>query len=84
MTTTFVGVDAVLSADVGGAPIRQRQYTAPVDALSAQAPHAERETLLATGRLLASDAVQHREPNWRQLEPFILRSHPIGFQRRAF
>jgi hypothetical protein len=26
---TDVGVDAVLSADVGDAPMRQRQYTAP-------------------------------------------------------
>jgi hypothetical protein len=29
MTKTDVGVDAVLSADVGDAPMRQRQYTAP-------------------------------------------------------
>src|SRR6266853_5366136 len=35
---TDVGVDAVLSADVDGAPKRQRQYTAPVHALL-QAPH---------------------------------------------
>jgi hypothetical protein len=27
---TDVGVDAVLSADVGDAPMRRRQYTAPV------------------------------------------------------
>jgi hypothetical protein len=27
--TTDVGVDAVLSADVGDAPMRQREYTAP-------------------------------------------------------
>ena len=40
MTTTDVGVDAVLSADVGDAPMRQRQYTAPVHAPSAQAPSA--------------------------------------------
>jgi hypothetical protein len=30
--TTDVGVDAVLSADVGDAPMRRRQYTARVDA----------------------------------------------------
>ena len=30
---TDVGVDAVLSADVDDAPMRQRQYTAPVHAL---------------------------------------------------
>jgi len=29
--TTDVGVDAVLSADVGDAPMRQRQYTARVE-----------------------------------------------------
>jgi hypothetical protein len=29
--TTDVGVDAVLSADVGDAPMRRRQYTAPVE-----------------------------------------------------
>jgi hypothetical protein len=29
MTRNDVGVDAVLSADVGDAPMRQRQYTAP-------------------------------------------------------
>src|SRR5512145_2511703 len=40
---TDVGVDAVLSADVGDAPMRQRQYTAPVEAPSASAPHAVRE-----------------------------------------
>src|SRR5262245_39164532 len=33
--TTDVGVDAVLSADVGDAPMRQRQYTARVEAPSA-------------------------------------------------
>jgi hypothetical protein len=33
--TTDVGVDAVLSADVGDAPMRQRQYTALVEAPSA-------------------------------------------------
>ena len=32
--TIGVGVDAVLSADVGDAPMRQRQYTAPVDGLA--------------------------------------------------
>ena len=32
---TDVGVDAVLSADVGDAPMRQRQYTARVEAPSA-------------------------------------------------
>ena len=32
MTKTDVGVDAVLSADVGDAPMRQRQYTARVEA----------------------------------------------------
>ena len=52
MTKTDVGVDAVLSVDVGDAPMRQRQYTAPVHAPSAQAPHAVRETLPATGRLV--------------------------------
>ena len=66
---TDVGVDAVLSADVGDAPMRQRQYTAPVHAPSAQAPHAVRETLPATSRVVASDAVQHRDPNFRELEP---------------
>jgi hypothetical protein len=35
MTRNDVGVDAVLSADVGDAPMRQRQYTAPVQAPSA-------------------------------------------------
>jgi hypothetical protein len=30
--TTDIGVDAVLSADMGDAPMRQRQYTAPVEA----------------------------------------------------
>jgi hypothetical protein len=38
LTTTTrpdVGVDAVLSADVGDAPMRQRQYTAPVHGPSA-------------------------------------------------
>ena len=40
---TDVGVDAVLSADVGDAPMRQRQYTARVEAPSASAPHAVRE-----------------------------------------
>jgi len=35
MTKTDVGGDAVLSADVGDAPMRQRQYTAPVHAPSA-------------------------------------------------
>jgi len=69
MTKTDVGVDAVLSADVGDAPMRQRQYTAPVHAPSAQAPHAVRETLPATSRVVASDAVQHRDPNFRELEP---------------
>ena len=33
--TTDVGVDAVLSAVVGDAPMRQRQYTARVEAPSA-------------------------------------------------
>jgi hypothetical protein len=33
--TTDAGVDAVLSADVGDAPMRQRQYTARVEAPSA-------------------------------------------------
>jgi hypothetical protein len=33
--TIDVGVDAVLSADVGDAPMRQRQYTARVEAPSA-------------------------------------------------
>jgi hypothetical protein len=33
--TTDVGVDAVLSADVDDAPMRQRQYTAPVETPSA-------------------------------------------------
>ena len=42
MTKTEVEVDAVLSADVGDAPMRQRQYTAPVHAPSAYAPHAVR------------------------------------------
>ena len=32
---TDVGVDAVLSADVGDAPMRRRQYTARVEAPSA-------------------------------------------------
>ena len=41
--TTDVGVDAVLSADVGDAPMRQRQYTAPIEAPSASTPHAIRE-----------------------------------------
>jgi hypothetical protein len=41
--TTDVGVDAVLSADVGDAPMRRRQYTAPVETPSASAPHAVRE-----------------------------------------
>jgi len=36
--TTDVGVDAVLSADVGDAPMRRRQYTAPVHAPPAQPP----------------------------------------------
>ena len=30
MTKTDVGVDAVLSADVGDAPMRRREYIAPV------------------------------------------------------
>ena len=42
MTKTEVEVDAVLSADVGDAPMRQRQYTAPVHAPSEYAPHAVR------------------------------------------
>ena len=50
MTKTDVGVDAVLSADVGDAPMRQRQYTAPVQAPSAFAPYPVRETLPATSR----------------------------------
>jgi len=32
--TTDIGVDAVLSADMGDAPMRQRQYTAPVEGAS--------------------------------------------------
>src|SRR4029453_12588220 len=36
---TDVGVDAVLSADVDDAPIRQREYTAPVHAPLAQPSH---------------------------------------------
>jgi hypothetical protein len=36
---TDVGVDAVLSADVDDAPMRQRQYTAPLHVPSAKAPH---------------------------------------------
>ena len=51
---TDVGVDAVLSADVGDAPMRQRQYTAPIHAPSAKAPNAVRETLPAISRLLFS------------------------------
>ena len=43
--TTDVGVDAVLSADVGDAPMRQRQYTAPVRAPPAQALNGARATL---------------------------------------
>ena len=42
MTKTELEVDAVLPADVGDAPMRQRQYTAPVHAPSAYAPHAVR------------------------------------------
>jgi hypothetical protein len=34
MTKTDVGVDAVLPADVGDAPMRQRQYTGSVQARS--------------------------------------------------
>ena len=41
---TDVGVDAVLSADVDDAPIRQRQYTAPVHTPLAQPSHAVRAT----------------------------------------
>jgi hypothetical protein len=44
MTKTDVGVDAVLSADVGDAPMRQRQYTAPVDAPSAARRPPNRKT----------------------------------------
>jgi hypothetical protein len=44
MTKTEIEVDAVLSADVGDAPMRQRQYTAPVHAPSAYGPHAVRRT----------------------------------------
>src|SRR5258705_1778256 len=44
MTRPDVGVDAVLSADVDDAPIRQRQYTGPVHAPLAQASHAVRAT----------------------------------------
>jgi len=38
------GVDAVLSADVDDAPMRRRQYTAPVHAPLAQPSHAVRAT----------------------------------------
>src|SRR4029453_8952763 len=46
---TDVGVDAVLSADVDDAPIRQREYTAPVHAPLAQ-PSLESEQLTAIDR----------------------------------
>jgi antitoxin (DNA-binding transcriptional repressor) of toxin-antitoxin stability system len=51
MTRPDVGVDAVLSADVGDAPMRQRQYTAPVHASSAQAV---RETVPAIRRIVSA------------------------------
>ena len=47
---TDVGVDAVLSADVGDAPMRQRQYTVPVHTPPAQATHAVRATSPAIDR----------------------------------
>ena len=48
-------MDAVLSADVDDAPMRQRQYTAPVHVPSAKAPHALRETLPAICPQMVSD-----------------------------
>jgi hypothetical protein len=65
---TDLGVDAVLPADVGDAPMRRRQYTAPVEAPPASVrtrceKHCPRYVVL---RLRAS---HHCEPYCRQLEP---------------
>src|SRR5919106_4587315 len=46
--TTNVGVDPVLSADVGDAPMRQRQYTARVEAPCAWRPELSGRTCSAS------------------------------------
>jgi hypothetical protein len=66
---TDVGVDAVLSADGGDAPMRQRQNTAPVEASSALAPHAVREN---TTRVKSRYVEEAHRPFWLAFTPAVV------------
>ena len=76
-------MDAVLSADVGDAPMRQRQYTAPIHAPSAKAPNAVLQRMLQPLLADSFKLATHRED--RDTDVFglvVARPNRLGPQLR--